>query len=148
MKRIIINFLFLLGLASTTLLAPSIPAQADNTQSNFAIAGMSATDAKNFLASLQKNLKDNAINAIAAEVNYPLRMNGNGSTTMIKNNKDFVKNFTTIFTDNVRNAVLQQDPNKLFANYQGVMIGNGQVWIANYAKPNYNAKILIKTVNN
>ena len=38
------------------------------------------------------------------------------------------RNYRRIFTARVRNAILRQRFEKVFGNYQGVMIGDGAVW--------------------
>lgn len=46
----------------------------------------------------------------------------------IKSKQDFIKNHNTIITENVKKALLDQDVTKTFVNYQGVMVGDGEMW--------------------
>jgi hypothetical protein len=46
----------------------------------------------------------------------------------IRSNSQFGKNYYRILTPAVRKAIEKQSPECFFANWQGVMIGDGEVW--------------------
>lgn len=60
----------------------------------------------------------------------------------IKTKKELKKNLSEIFSDNILQVISNQKISTLFCNYQGVMLGNGEVWIGKYKE-----KIGIKTIN-
>ena len=68
--------------------------------------------------------------ALADMMHYPLRRNHNGTTTEYHSKADFIKNYPAIFNQAVRAAVLGQDFAELFANYEGIMYGRGELWAA------------------
>ena len=68
--------------------------------------------------------------ALANMVHYPLRRNHNGVTTEYHTQADFIKNYPIIFNEAVRAAVLGQDFSELFANYNGIMYGRGELWVS------------------
>lgn len=101
--------------------------------------GIADADAQAFLTSLQTAVRSDDRRRIAKLVHYPLRVNraaagSAGSAAPVPRNvanaAAFVQGYGTIFTPKVREAVLRQDPAKLFRNAQGAMIGNGEVWFA------------------
>lgn len=59
---------------------------------------------------------------------YPLRVNHDKSSTEIKTTDEFIKNYDNIFTEEVKKAFLNQDVKQTFVNYQGVMVGDGEIW--------------------
>ncbi len=59
---------------------------------------------------------------------YPLRVNRDKSSTQIKTPDEFIKNYDNIFTKEVKEALLNQKVKDTFVNYQGVMVGNGEIW--------------------
>ncbi|WFD09850.1 hypothetical protein [Tepidibacter hydrothermalis] len=59
---------------------------------------------------------------------YPLRVNHDKSTREIKTPQEFIENYDNIFTKEVKEALLNQDVKDTFVNYQGVMVGNGEIW--------------------
>ena len=68
--------------------------------------------------------------ALANMAHYPLRQNHNGVATEYHSQADFIENYPLIFTEAVRAAVLGQDFAELFANYKGIMYGQGELWAA------------------
>lgn len=91
---------------------------------------------------IQTAIKDNDKETLSQYINYPLVVN----SQKIQNKNEFIKNYHTIVNKRVINAVLNQDIKKSFVNYQGVMIGNGQMWIA-AIKEDDSTKYLIIAVN-
>ena len=68
--------------------------------------------------------------ALANMVHYPLRRNHNGVTTEYHTQADFIEDYPIIFNEAVRAAVLGQDFSELFANYNGIMYGRGELWVS------------------
>jgi hypothetical protein len=67
---------------------------------------------------------------VAALVIFPLRVYHGRKATRIQDAQVFVHDYPHIFTTEVTRAVLAQKPGDLFHNWQGSMIGNGQVWFS------------------
>lgn len=84
---------------------------------------------KVFVAGLRKAVAENDKAAVAAMIEYPIEIQlGNGLE--ITDKDQFVKNYDTIMTKAVRDAILTQEP---FINPRLViqMIGDGaQVWLS------------------
>jgi hypothetical protein len=104
---------------------------------------------KTFVQALKVAISNNDKHWVATHVLYPITEDINGRAVEIKNSTQFEKRYNDIITGNVKNAVITQDLNNLFTNSQGVMIGNGQIWIltANYVKGKP-PSVLIITINN
>jgi hypothetical protein len=92
--------------------------------------GFDQSEAAAFLVSLQRAVRDNQPGAVAALVNFPLRVNRSGQSTLVRNADAFARSYAKIFTGEVRAAVLEQDASALFRNWQGAMIGSGEVWFS------------------
>ena len=70
-------------------------------------------------------------------VHYPLLVFFSGTKSWTIGNKaEFVKDFTGIFTHEYLECLAKATPHGMFANYQGVMLGDGLVWFdeRGYAK--------------
>ena len=52
-----------------------------------------------------------------------------GKETVIKSAKAFVQHYDAIVTPEIAKAVTEQKYEDLFVNSQGVMFGDGQVWV-------------------
>jgi len=81
-----------------------------------------------FLTRLQAAVRADDRSAIAGMIAYPLRVNFDDGLKTYKDRPSIQRDFERIFTPRVRQAILDQEADKLFANYQGSMIGDGEVW--------------------
>ncbi|MFD1461358.1 hypothetical protein ACFQ5D_07880 [Paenibacillus farraposensis] len=110
--------------------APSSPAASNSSQNPFEVAGIQ--DPKSFLntfKALQKAVADNDKEKVANYILYPLRVNDSEKSLTIPNKKDFMAKYDQIFTDAIREALVNQKTDDLFVNYQGVMVGSGELWL-------------------
>lgn len=64
---------------------------------------------------------------IAAMVQYPLNVNGGKTHRVIRNSAQFLADYDRLLTAPIRKAIDKQTAECLFANWQGVMIGDGEV---------------------
>jgi hypothetical protein len=79
---------------------------------------------------LQQAVRNGDKSWLADHTRYPLRFNGRANIS-IRNKTSFVKNYPTIIGSKLRAAVLAQDPENVFENWQGMMVGEGNhnIWI-------------------
>lgn len=105
----------------------------ETTQSDtnpYSVAGIE--DVKEFEDTfhlLQGFVSNDEKEKLAEYVAYPINVSINGTKTAIKNETEFVKNYDKILTEEVKKVFLSQMLDNIFVNYQGVMIGNGEIWI-------------------
>ncbi len=78
---------------------------------------------------------------------YPLRHHGR-MANVIRNRNDFVRNYAGLISDRLRAAVLAQQPDQIFENWQGLMIGDGthNMWVRDTASGDA-ARYEIVTIN-
>ncbi len=105
-------------------------AQARRASPDFSVAGLSVSEVESFLDSLKAAVANDDRRAVASLVSYPIRVQLDGQDTMIASADDFVARYPDIVNDNVKSAVLAQEAAELFVNWQGVMIGRGEVWFS------------------
>jgi len=96
-----------------------------------------------FLASLKAAVKAQDRGKVAGMVRYPLLVNMSKSHKQIKTAAQLVAEYDRVFSTSIRRAIEEQTPACLFANWQGVMIGNGEVWFDEQS----NGSMKIKTLN-
>ncbi|WP_244169775.1 hypothetical protein [Paenibacillus helianthi] len=82
-----------------------------------------------YFSKLQKAVKDNKPAEVADLISYPMNLNKDNKTYVIYNKEEFIKKYDRIFTSLVRDILLAQKVDKLFVNYQGVMVGDGELWM-------------------
>jgi hypothetical protein len=86
-----------------------------------------------YLAFFQE-LKDAVIRddrkKVAGLVHYPLNVFTGGRRTVVRSRAELLRRYREVFNENVMRAVKAQEPDTLFANWQGVMLGDGQIWFS------------------
>lgn len=119
---------FLFAQVWTSLSVPITFAQEETNR--YEVAGITDPEAfETFYGKLQKWMSKGNKEAIARHVQYPLRVNKDGQSHFVANDKQFVAEYEQIMTERVRHALQQQDVKQAFVNYQGVMVGNGELWL-------------------
>ena len=108
----------------------AFPTSAEPAADRFAVAGITAAQARSMLEALQNGLRTDDRARIAELVEYPLRVNSSGTHKVISGRSEFLSNFSSVFTSEIRQQVLAQQFDQLFVNWQGVMLGNGAIWFS------------------
>lgn len=78
---------------------------------------------------LKQGVAGNDRAAVARLVRYPLKVTIDGETQQIADAAAFQRQYASIVTAPIARAIAAQSFDNVFANWQGVMIGNGQVWL-------------------
>jgi hypothetical protein len=141
------SFLAVLVLGSAASLAAIIQSNGDSqacSGSTVDVQGAEvAKKSRAFLAELQSAVSTDDKNKVAAMISYPLLVIHGSQRTRIKTKAAFLSGYPRIFDDQVRRSIAQQSAKCLFGNYQGTMIGNGEVWFSEQQ----NGTVKIITVN-
>lgn len=107
-------------------------------------------DVEQFLADIQTAVRTNDKAWIAKNVHYPMSVRIAPKKSLnIKNQNQFIQNYDKIFTPSYKKAVLKSCTCNLFFNYNGVMLGSGEIWIyqkENSTEESYDFEII--TINN
>ncbi|MDR3473886.1 MAG: hypothetical protein P4M09_19690 [Devosia sp.] len=123
------NTAFAICLAAALLVA--IPAYADDASVNAAIDHNLGDHAiyEPAIKAFQQAVSDGNEADVAAFVRYPIVVEVNGGKQTIKSPEAFERAYAAIMTPDIVDAVKSQQYGDLFVNYQGIMFGNGQVWL-------------------
>lgn len=103
-----------------------------------------ASEAKTFFLSLQRIVKEDDKSGFAASVQYPLHVYG-ANTFEIVTRAQMIRKYASIITPDARRAILDQSPDCLFGNGQGVMAARGTVWFQK--QPGGKMKIITLNIN-
>lgn len=68
--------------------------------------------------------------AVAALVRFPIEVTAGRARVPVATPAEFVAQYDRIVTPAIAAVIAQQDWDALFVNAQGVMLGDGQVWLA------------------
>ena len=137
-------------LAFTGILALSAPAMAqtaaDTDKSLDGLFGDHKPYA-DFLAKLQKAVASDDKETVAGMVDYPFQARIDGKAVKIKDAKHFVADYDKVVTAKVKASVAKQTYPTLFANWQGVMIGDGELWFSEVGKYEQHMAVKITAIN-
>lgn len=83
-----------------------------------------------FFDKLKKAIAADDKKTVASMIDYPFKARINDKAVTIKDQKHFVEDYDKVITHKVKKAVSKQTYADLFANWQGVMIGDGEIWFS------------------
>jgi alpha-beta hydrolase superfamily lysophospholipase len=121
----------LILLASALLPLPLAAAQAAPADLNKSIDMLIGDHVKvqHLLADLQQSVASHNAAGVAALVHYPIKVNPGKKPFTVRSQKEFIKDYDRIITQDISEAILKQKYDALFVNSQGAMLGEGEVWI-------------------
>ena len=109
----------------------SSPASSDEASVDQQIENLlgPASDYKELFYAFKVALEEGKSDIVVSLVNYPITVRIDGSEETYSSEDELLAAYDDVFTDAIREAVANQDYGDLFVNSEGVMIGDGQVWI-------------------
>ena len=81
------------------------------------------------IADLQERVANEDTIAFSAFVDYPITVTVNGERQTIRSAEEFEPLYHDIVTPEIADVIVSQDYGSLFVNGDGVMFGDGQVWM-------------------
>lgn len=114
---------------------------------SLAVDNKSDQDIENFFSKIQSYIVNDNKVQLAEEINYPINVKINGELTKIKNKDDLIKNYDQIFNVDYKQLISNSPTKYLFVNYQGIMLGEGYIWINNIHFDGA-SKLMITAINN
>lgn len=100
----------------------------ERTRSLFGEPGAAVID---FFGEIQDRVRTDDKERLAGLILYPLSIHfAGGEEKKLNNEAEFVTQYEEIATPKWKDAILAQAPERLFANWQGLMAGSGGLWFA------------------
>lgn len=119
-----ITLALLLGLSIVIL-----PASSAQQTGRYEVAGIdNAAAAENFFAELRRAVAEDERAKVAAMIAYPIFVSIAGRRIRLRRQADLLRRYNLVFNRRVREALARQQVSELFVNWQGVMIGDGEIW--------------------
>ena len=115
---------------------------------NDQIAGMFGDEAPYVEAfdALQAAVAADDAEAVAAMIAYPFKVTADGEEYVFDGPEGVIEHYPSIVTDEIKEAVAAQDYEYLFANQDGIMFGEGQVWLSGICLDDACEKVEVKIV--
>ena len=126
-------FLVLIFLLSPVFAVDTVISPPDEHGSGCDLSVTDITDVtrfKTFFDDLQQGAKNTDKEKLAKMVAYPISLKVKKKKLKIKDAKDMVAHFDIVFDAKILETIQKQAYNKLFCNSNGVMFGDGEIWIS------------------
>lgn len=122
-----LTFPLLFGL----LLGHAAPCFADEAETDRQIENLlgDVGDYKELFYAFQMALADGKSDIVASLISYPITVRIDGEEATYRSAEGLLEDYDWVFGDAIAQAVAAQDYGDLFVNSEGVMIGNGEVWL-------------------
>lgn len=117
-----------IALAIGCLAGLALAQDAGNCTSHDTSTRPDCSDATAFFEKFQAALKTGDKTQLASMVNYPLRVSRHGQRIIIRNQEQFLRSYSQLFTPAVICAVEAAKPSDVWGNYQGFMVAQGVIW--------------------
>ncbi len=121
--------LFLLACHPTFADEAEVDQQIDNLQGNHEVF-------RQTISELQQAVSEEDTYAVSAFIEYPITVKINGKKRTIKSAEAFQPLYYDIITPEIAEVIVNQDYGSLFVNAEGVMFGNGEVWMSGVCRDN------------
>ena len=107
-------------------------------------------DVEKFMKQVKASILNGDKEWIANHINYPIKTTlFKNKTTTINNKKQLIDNFDQIFYQAFKDKIQSFCVCNMFNNYQGAMLGNGEIWIYNSTSSTKDKfDFILKTINN
>jgi hypothetical protein len=117
-----------------------------SAQERYAIAGVdNDKQFVEFYQKFQQAVQSDDSLYISKIICYPLQVVIDINTKLrLKSEREFIANYRKLFDTRLKNLILSQSGNKLFAKSSGIMVGRGQIWFI----VTLDNKILISSISN
>ncbi|MCT4613087.1 MAG: hypothetical protein N4A47_06940 [Clostridia bacterium] len=100
------------------------------TENKYLVAGIEdSASFENTFKAIKEVIKEDNSEELEKYIIYPLIVHDNGKTIEIEDKEMFVNKYEEIVTNKIKESIINQKEEDLFVNYQGVMVGNGEVWL-------------------
>lgn len=83
-----------------------------------------------FFGKLQQAVAAGDKAAVAGLVSYPFKTSVGGKSVTLRDAQHFVAAYDKVFTAKVKKALATQEYANIFANDDGVMVGDGEIWFS------------------
>lgn len=117
-----------LALSTVLMAAPAMADEAEVDQQIDDLLGDHQVF-KDTIADLQERVANGDSVAFSAFIEYPITVTINGRKKTIRSAEAFEPLYSDIITPEIADVIVSQDYGSLFVSADGIMFGNGEVWM-------------------
>ena len=122
-----------LAAATVVLALIAAPALAQTDEDVTAAINANFGDAEPFVEAfdaIQAAVEAGDAETFASWISYPFRVTVDGEAYVFEGEDGVIDHYESMMTDEIKTAILDQQYKNLFVNAEGVMFGDGQLWLS------------------
>ena len=122
-----------LAVAGLAVALSAAPALAQTDEDVRGLITMQFGDAEPFVEAIdaiQTAVAEDDAETFASWISYPFRVTVDGEAYVFDGPEGVVEHYESMMTDEIRTAIVDQEFKNLFVNAEGVMFGDGQLWLS------------------
>ena len=122
-----------LAAATVALALIAAPALAQTDEDVTAAINANFGDAAPFVEAfdaIQAAVEAGDAETFASWISYPFRVTVDGEAYVFEGEDGVIDHYESMMTDEIKTAILDQQYKNLFVNAEGVMFGDGQLWLS------------------
>ncbi|WP_156378566.1 MULTISPECIES: hypothetical protein [unclassified Rhizobium] len=125
-------FLALSLITGAMLTTVSWPVRADEADTDRQIETLlgDPADYKELFYAFQSAVAEGKAEIAVSLVSYPITISIGGEDATFENEAQLLDSYNDVFTDKIVNIVRNQEYGQAFVNSEGLMFGDGEVWIS------------------
>jgi len=85
---------------------------------------------KAFFELIRSSILSTNIESLSQAISYPILVRTGSRELKLRSKKDLKEQAAFIFSARLKAVVQKQSPDELFKNWQGVMVGDGEIWFS------------------
>jgi hypothetical protein len=130
--RVLRSLLVASLLTGTLITAVTGSVRADEADTDRQIENLlgDPADYKELFYAFQSAVAEGKADIAASLVSYPITISIGGEDATFENEAQLLDSYDDVFTDKIVNIVRKQDYGQAFVNSEGLMFGDGEVWIS------------------
>jgi hypothetical protein len=98
-----------------------------NNKADFSVfTDINSAEVQSFVEGVQDDIVNEDWSSLAPKISYPIDI---GSKTFETADEFAAYDIGSLLSDDFKTSIAQTDCSNLFVNYEGVMMGNGEIWI-------------------
>ncbi|WP_315120144.1 hypothetical protein [uncultured Clostridium sp.] len=126
---------------------PDVKTDEDKITNRYSIAGIdNPSEFEDAFNKIKELVASDDKEKVSEYINFPINVHIDGKKVAIETKNQFIKNYDEIFNDNVKAKLANQKVEETFVNDNGVMVGDGEIWISVFNNSTH--KYLIYAINN
>jgi len=93
-------------------------------------SGFNTEEVEAFAQKIKSDIVSDNVSEVSNRIDYPINVSINGVLTEIKSAQEFEQHYSEIISLDLKDKISGAYTRYLFSNFQGIMLGDGEIWFS------------------